>query len=201
MTVPRRILLAGGRNRPAPSSSIGELVPAPARRESRRVRSRPSERLRGRRGRTRSARPSARTARSSTCRTARATPSTRSTRAPSRSSGTSPSARCPQHVTPSYDLKTLYVLNDLGNSLTPIDPRTGAPGTHDPGRRPVQHVLHARRSLRDRRRRAAAPPRLPRPAHLPPPPFAARPLPRRRPHGLLRRRPLPASRPASSRAS
>jgi DNA-binding beta-propeller fold protein YncE len=33
----------------------------------------------------------------------------------------------PQHVTPSYDLKTLYVLNDLGNSLTPIDPRTGAP--------------------------------------------------------------------------
>jgi len=34
----------------------------------------------------------------------------------------------PQHVTPSYDLKTLYVLNDLGNSLTPIDPRTGLPG-------------------------------------------------------------------------
>jgi DNA-binding beta-propeller fold protein YncE len=34
----------------------------------------------------------------------------------------------PQHVTPSYDLKTLYVLNDMGNSLTPIDPRTGAPG-------------------------------------------------------------------------
>jgi YVTN family beta-propeller protein len=36
--------------------------------------------------------------------------------------------RLPQHVTPSYDLKTLYVLNDVGNSLTPIDPRTGAPG-------------------------------------------------------------------------
>ncbi|MDQ6805949.1 MAG: YncE family protein [Actinomycetota bacterium] len=34
----------------------------------------------------------------------------------------------PQHVTPSYDLKTLYVDNDLGNSLTPINPRTGAPG-------------------------------------------------------------------------
>ena len=34
----------------------------------------------------------------------------------------------PQHVTPSYDLKTLYVLNDVGNSLTPINPRTGAPG-------------------------------------------------------------------------
>jgi DNA-binding beta-propeller fold protein YncE len=38
----------------------------------------------------------------------------------------------PQHVTPSYDLKTLYVLNDLGNSLTPIDPRTGAPGREIP---------------------------------------------------------------------
>jgi DNA-binding beta-propeller fold protein YncE len=38
----------------------------------------------------------------------------------------------PQHVTPSYDLKTLYVLNDMGNSLTPIDPRTGAPGRKIP---------------------------------------------------------------------
>jgi DNA-binding beta-propeller fold protein YncE len=36
--------------------------------------------------------------------------------------------RLPQHVTPAYDLKTLYVTNDLGNSLTPIDPRTGTPG-------------------------------------------------------------------------
>ena len=34
----------------------------------------------------------------------------------------------PQHVTPSYDLKTLYVLNDLGNSLTPINPLNGLPG-------------------------------------------------------------------------
>jgi DNA-binding beta-propeller fold protein YncE len=34
----------------------------------------------------------------------------------------------PQHVTPSYDLRTLYVDNDLGNSLTPIDPATGKPG-------------------------------------------------------------------------
>lgn len=31
----------------------------------------------------------------------------------------------PQHVVPSWDLKTLYAANDLGNSLTPIDPRTG----------------------------------------------------------------------------
>jgi DNA-binding beta-propeller fold protein YncE len=34
----------------------------------------------------------------------------------------------PQHVTPSYDLQTLYVDNDLGNSLTPINPRNGTPG-------------------------------------------------------------------------
>ena len=34
----------------------------------------------------------------------------------------------PQHVTPSWDLKTLYVLNDEGNSITPINPRTAKPG-------------------------------------------------------------------------
>lgn len=34
--------------------------------------------------------------------------------------------RLPQHVTPSWDLKTLWVLNDKGNSLTRIDPWTGA---------------------------------------------------------------------------
>jgi DNA-binding beta-propeller fold protein YncE len=34
----------------------------------------------------------------------------------------------PQHVTPAYDLKTLWVDNDVGNSLTPINPRTGLPG-------------------------------------------------------------------------
>ena len=38
----------------------------------------------------------------------------------------------PQHVTPSYNLRTLYVDNDLGNSLTPINPRTGKPGTQIP---------------------------------------------------------------------
>jgi YVTN family beta-propeller protein len=37
--------------------------------------------------------------------------------------------RLPQHVTPSWDLKTLWVDNDEGNSLTPIDPRTGKPGS------------------------------------------------------------------------
>jgi len=34
----------------------------------------------------------------------------------------------PQHVVPSYDLKTLWVLNDLSNSVTALDPRNGRPG-------------------------------------------------------------------------
>ncbi|MCW2869203.1 beta-propeller fold lactonase family protein [Actinacidiphila oryziradicis] len=44
--------------------------------------------------------------------------------------------REPQHVVPSWDLKTLWVNNDLGNTLTPIDPATGKAGkpvpVHDP---------------------------------------------------------------------
>ena len=31
----------------------------------------------------------------------------------------------PQHVVPGYDMQMLYVTNDLGNSLTPVNPRTG----------------------------------------------------------------------------
>ena len=42
----------------------------------------------------------------------------------------------PQHVVPSWDLKTLWVNDDLGNTLTPIDPMTGQAGApvavHDP---------------------------------------------------------------------
>ena len=38
----------------------------------------------------------------------------------------------PQHVTPSWDLRTLWVTNDTGNSLTPINPRTGRPGRRVP---------------------------------------------------------------------
>ncbi len=34
----------------------------------------------------------------------------------------------PQHVVPSYGLRRLWVTNDDGNSLTPIDPRTGVAG-------------------------------------------------------------------------
>jgi YVTN family beta-propeller protein len=41
---------------------------------------------------------------------------------------TFPVGRLPQHVVPSYDMQTLYVNNNQGNSLTPIDPRTGKPG-------------------------------------------------------------------------
>jgi YVTN family beta-propeller protein len=41
---------------------------------------------------------------------------------------TYPVGALPQHVVPSYDLRTLYVNNNNGNSLTPIDPRTGKPG-------------------------------------------------------------------------
>lgn len=49
---------------------------------------------------------------------------------------TIPVGRQPQHVVPSWDLKTLWVNNNVGNSLTPIDPRTGKAGkpvdVHDP---------------------------------------------------------------------
>ena len=34
----------------------------------------------------------------------------------------------PQHIVPSYDLKTLYVTSDRGNSLTPINAATAQPG-------------------------------------------------------------------------
>nr|WP_308288024.1 beta-propeller fold lactonase family protein [Streptomyces corallincola] len=38
----------------------------------------------------------------------------------------------PQHVVPSWDLRTLWVGSDLGDTLTPIDPRTGRAGTPVP---------------------------------------------------------------------
>lgn len=38
----------------------------------------------------------------------------------------------PQHIGPSWDLAKLYVSNDLGNSLTPIDPATAKPETRIP---------------------------------------------------------------------
>jgi DNA-binding beta-propeller fold protein YncE len=42
--------------------------------------------------------------------------------------GRFPVGRVPQHVTPSWDLRTLWVGNNEGNSLTAIDPATGRPG-------------------------------------------------------------------------
>jgi YVTN family beta-propeller protein len=39
-----------------------------------------------------------------------------------------PTGHEPQHVVPSWDLKTLWVNDDLGNDLIPINPRTGTPG-------------------------------------------------------------------------
>jgi DNA-binding beta-propeller fold protein YncE len=39
-----------------------------------------------------------------------------------------PVGAVPQHVVPSYDLRTLWVTNDIGNSLTPINPANGIPG-------------------------------------------------------------------------
>ena len=69
----------------------------------------------------------------------------------------------PQHVTPSWDFTTLYVDNDHGNSLTPDRSANGeATRPRHPGHRPVQPLLHRRRSLRDRRRRSPAATRLSR---------------------------------------
>lgn len=44
--------------------------------------------------------------------------------------------RQPQHIVPSYDLKTLWVLDDKGNSLIKIDPATGVKGETFPVRDP-----------------------------------------------------------------
>ena len=41
--------------------------------------------------------------------------------------GDYPTGLDPQHVVPSYDLKTLWSTNDLANTVTPFDPRTGRP--------------------------------------------------------------------------
>ena len=72
----------------------------------------------------------------------------------------------PQHVVPAWDLRD--ALRHERHRQQPDADRSadGQAGRADPGRRPLQHVLHARRPLRDRRRRAAAPARLPRRAHV-----------------------------------
>jgi YVTN family beta-propeller protein len=45
---------------------------------------------------------------------------------------TYPTGREPQHVVPSWDMKTLWVNDDLGNNMVPIDPVTGHPGSPVP---------------------------------------------------------------------
>ncbi|TFV87364.1 hypothetical protein [Blastococcus sp. CT_GayMR16] len=37
-----------------------------------------------------------------------------------------------QHVVPSYDMQMLYATDDIGNTITPIDPKTGAHGDRIP---------------------------------------------------------------------
>jgi len=37
-----------------------------------------------------------------------------------------------QHVVPSWDMTTLYATDDVGNTITPIDPTTGQPGSRVP---------------------------------------------------------------------
>jgi YVTN family beta-propeller protein len=41
---------------------------------------------------------------------------------------TYPTGREPQHVVPSWDMKTLWVNDDLGDDMVPINPVTGTPG-------------------------------------------------------------------------
>jgi len=43
-----------------------------------------------------------------------------------------PVGQQPQHVVPSWDLKTLYATDDLSNDLVPIDAATGKPGNRIP---------------------------------------------------------------------
>ncbi len=47
-----------------------------------------------------------------------------------------PVGRQPQHVVPAYDLKRLWVLNDLGDSVTEINPATGHKGKTIPVKDP-----------------------------------------------------------------
>jgi len=43
-----------------------------------------------------------------------------------------PIGRSPEHVVPNPDMSTLWVNSDTGNSMTPVDPVTGKPGTTIP---------------------------------------------------------------------
>ena len=128
---PGGILLAGGRSPAGTTLDARPARPGPAASASRRHRPRPRTSTQPT-PRTRSARSSAAT------RPLVYVPNSQSNTVDEIDQRTFKVVRhfavgaLPQHVTPSYDLKTLYVLNDMGNSLTPIDPRTGAPGREIP---------------------------------------------------------------------
>ena len=89
-----------------------------------------------------------------------------------------------------WDLKTLYVTNDIGQQPD-ADRSTHRASPERRSRSTTRTTCTSpRRPLRDRRRRAAASARLPRRAHLRAAPSVTVPCAGRRPHGLLRRRPL-----------
>ena len=96
----------------------------------------------------------------------------------------------PQHITPSHDLKTLYVSDDVGNTLTPIDPVTGRPGRAFPVEDPynLYFTIDGRYAIVVAER--LQPPGLSRCTHLPARACTQRPLCRCQPHGLLANRPL-----------
>jgi DNA-binding beta-propeller fold protein YncE len=50
----------------------------------------------------------------------------------------------PQHVVPSWDLKTLWVNDNDSNDLVSIDPATGRRGRRVPVAGPVNHEVHVR---------------------------------------------------------
>jgi len=68
---------------------------------------------------------------------------------------TYPTGREPQHVMPSWDLKMLWVNDDLGNDMVPINPVTGKP-VNCPCQDPYNLLLHSRRQPRAGDGRAAA---------------------------------------------
>jgi DNA-binding beta-propeller fold protein YncE len=45
---------------------------------------------------------------------------------------TFPAGQEVQHVVPAWDMQTLYATDDIGNTITPIDPTTGQPGPRIP---------------------------------------------------------------------
>ena len=95
----------------------------------------------------------------------------------------------PQHVTPSYDLRTLYVDNDLSNSLTPINPQTGRPaGRAIPVTDPYNLYFTPDGRYAIVVAEARAPPRFPHGARHAADPLARNALPGRRSHGFQRGR-------------